>query len=235
MVSGQRMEIACTVPAGRVHPARMLPVFQKLTNSLVDVAVSKVEKEGKTITCNKGCGACCRQLVPLAWSEAHQLRRLINDLPEPRRAEVRARFAAARQRLAEAGLLEILLRPESLSEAERKELGLRYFSLGIACPFLADESCSIHSDRPLSCREYLVTSPAAHCASPTPETVECVPLPGRVSSAVRRLSALPWPEAANWVPLILAPEQAAAHPDTTLHRTGPEFLRDVLGWLSRAE
>jgi Fe-S-cluster containining protein len=34
------------------------------------------------------------------------------------------------------------------------------------CPFLEDESCSIHPDRPLVCREYLVTSPAELCAGP---------------------------------------------------------------------
>ncbi len=44
----------------------------------------------------------------------------------------------------------------------------RYFHLGIACPFLEDESCSIHADRPISCREYLVTSPAVNCADPKP-------------------------------------------------------------------
>jgi hypothetical protein len=35
---------------------------------------------------------------------------------------------------------------------------VRYFLQGVACPFLEAESCGIHPDRPLACREYLVTS-----------------------------------------------------------------------------
>ena len=40
-------------------------------------------------------------------------------------------------------------------------LGREYFQLGIPCPFLEEESCSIYHDRPITCREYLVTSPPA--------------------------------------------------------------------------
>lgn len=42
---------------------------------------------GRVVSCRKGCGACCRQLVPLAWSEAYQPGELVNALPEPRRTD----------------------------------------------------------------------------------------------------------------------------------------------------
>ena len=58
--------------------------------------------------------------------------------------------------------------------------------MGVPCPFLEDESCSIHPERPLVCREYLVTSPAALCAGPTQEGVTPVAVP-KVSMAARGL------------------------------------------------
>lgn len=41
---------------------------------------------------------------------------------------------------------------------------MAYFGLDLPCPLLADGVCSIRDDRPLACREYLVTSDPAHCA-----------------------------------------------------------------------
>ena len=74
-----------------------------------------------------------------------------------------------------------------------------YFALGIPCPFLEEESCSIHPDRPLVCREYLVTSPAELCAGPTQEGVTPVPVP-KVSLAARGLQD----EREEWFPLALS-------------------------------
>jgi hypothetical protein len=101
---------------------------------------------------------------------------------------------------------------------------MSYFRLGIPCPFLERESCSIHADRPLACREYLVTSAAENCASPTRDTVECVPMPVRLSGALGRLASSAVAEETAWVPLVLAPEWAESHPDASPARPGPEWV-----------
>ena len=81
-----------------------------------------------------------------------------------------------------------------------------YFAQKVACPFLEDESCSIHPTRPLACREFLAMTPAEMCALPTPDAVETVPLPSSTGNAVRRLEG-------GWLPLVLALEYAAANPE----------------------
>jgi Fe-S-cluster containining protein len=229
-ISGTKVELEVTVPAQPVRPTKMLPVFQHLTNVVVEVGVSQAEATGEKISCTKGCGACCRQLVPIAKSEAYQLLELVNELPEPRRSMIRARFAAAREKLMQAGLLARLLFPGELTVEGRRQLGLEYFRQGIACPFLEEESCSMHPDRPLACSEYLVTSPAENCAAPTAETVRCVAMPGSVSQAVRTLAST---RAVNWLPLILALEWAEENPDQTPPRPGPEWLQDVFRELTK--
>jgi Fe-S-cluster containining protein len=230
---GVRVEMALSVPAAPVRLSEMLPVLQGLTEQFVQMGVQSVQENGKTISCRKGCGACCRQLVPVSEMEARRLRDLVESLPEPRRAQVRARFAAARRRLEEAGMFERLQHPETLRENERTILGLDYFRLGIACPFLEEESCSIYPDRPLSCREYLVTSPAENCKNPSRETIEMVPIPAKVSQAVYRFDH----EAGVSVPrhalLILALECAQEEPDALPARPGPEWVRELLHQLSR--
>jgi Fe-S-cluster containining protein len=208
-IAGRPLQLTLQVPEAPARRSALLPVFRQVADAVVDIAVERTEAEGARISCRKGCGACCRQLVPIAEPEAHALVTLVAALPQPRRTAVLDRIAAARQRLAEAGLLSRLLHPRRIDAAELRDLGLEYFGLGIPCPFLEDESCSIHADRPIACREYLVTSPAAHCAEPSPERVRTVSLPGKVSSAVSRTGEAP-ATGTPWVPLVLALEWAGA-------------------------
>src|SRR5690242_288278 len=197
-VGGRPLHLRITVPTGPAHVWELLPVFQGLTDAVVGVAEQNAIAEGQHVSCQKGCGACCRQLVPVAAVEARALARLVAALPEPRQAQVRGRFAEVVRRLGAAGLLGRLRDPGPESGEQLRPLGLDYFLQGVACPFLEDESCSIHRDRPLACREYLVTSPAAECARPTPEAVRCVPLPARASDALRAVDREAPAGAAGW-------------------------------------
>jgi Fe-S-cluster containining protein len=204
----------------------MIPIFHALADTIVEVAVKSLEQQGRHLSCREGCGACCRQLVPIAPVEAVHLRNLIDDLPEPRRSAIRARFAEARRTLLEAGLLEKLRTPEGFSDDELRPMGIEYFRQGIPCPFLEHEACSIHADRPVACREYLVTSPAEHCAAPSAETVHCVRLAAKVSTAVARMGQLPEGRFIRWVPMVLADEQAETHYEEPA-RPGPELLQEL--------
>jgi Fe-S-cluster containining protein len=228
-----RMEMTVTVPKGATSWRVVLPVLQSITNRIVDSAVEEVESAGERISCQKGCGACCRQLVPIAQVEAELLGELIGRMEEPHRAAILGRFAEARHRLEEAGMLESLRHPQSVPRGGWREIGLRYFDLGIACPFLEEESCSIHTDRPLACREYLVTTPAEHCAHPTAETVHCVALPLKPSNALMH-SAQAAADVTAWVPLILASEQTGTHAIQPRRRPGLELVEAFFTHLARA-
>jgi Fe-S-cluster containining protein len=231
-IGGQRLQAKIPTPTGPIRPRQLLPVLQTLTNLVVETATAEIEAKGHRISCAKGCGACCRQLVPITEMEAHHLRDLVEELAEPRRAEVRFRFAAARERLKEAGLLDVIRHPKRLAEEGIQPVGLNYFHLGIACPFLEEESCSIHAARPLACREYLVTSPAAHCARPTAESVRCVPLPVSVSLAAARIGQEERTRIVPHVPLVLALDWAEANPEPPPRRPGPEVLREIFDRLA---
>jgi hypothetical protein len=161
---------------------------------------------------------------------------MVERLSEPRRSTVRARFADARRRLEAAGLVDTLRCTAAWSEGDGRSVGLAYFRLGIPCPFLEEESCSIYADRPLGCREYLVTSAAEHCARPSAETVACVKLPFKVWTAVARFDDVPpGAKVIRWVPLILALDWTAAHPDGATPRPGPELLREFFDHVTGKE
>ena len=212
-----------TVPAGPVPATAVVPALQGLVNAVVAAAEDQTEQAGKTISCRKGCGACCRQLVPISHTEGESLLAVIDALPDSRRAVVEARFAEADAALARAGLRDMLLDPQKRAGKTDRELSTAYFALAIPCPFLEAESCSIHPDRPLVCREYLVTSPAERCAGPAQEGVAPVPVP-KISLAARGLQD----EADTWFPLALLTAWSRARTTRSLRQTGPEWVQRFL-------
>jgi Fe-S-cluster containining protein len=228
-----QMRVAVTVPAGPTRLRHVLPMVQSLADRVVEGAVQASTEAGQPIACKAGCGACCRQLVPIAEVEARHIHDVIEAMPEPRRSTVRARFAEAWQRLAASGMQEKLEGRHAWSEGEGRTIGLDYFAQGIACPFLEDESCSIYADRPVACREYLVTSPAENCRTPSPETVRMVPMPLKVWTALARFDAVPADARyLRWVPLILAPAWAETAAEEPAPRPGPELLRQLFDYLA---
>lgn len=235
-IGGAPWDAVAYVPRGPAPVSALLPTIGRLTDRVVERARQDVEASGRTVSCGPGCGACCRQPVPIAVSEAHRLVALIRSWSAPRRRAVEARFDAALARLEAAGLLEPLRTLGDLEGVDaRQALGRAYFDLGIACPFLEDESCAIHADRPIACREYLVTSEAARCADPAPEHVDLVPLPVRPSVALFRMTAEGPGEDAEPVLLVLAREvveaEEACEPATT---PGPALLEGYVRSLAGA-
>jgi Fe-S-cluster containining protein len=222
-------------PAGPTRLIRLLPLANSLADAVTGMAEQAVEKQGQKISCRKGCAACCRWLVPISEVEARRIRELVESLPEARRSQVLARFAEALRRLDQAGLLDKLRTCEQWTDSDKK-IEVQYFLQGIACPFLEDESCSIYLDRPVTCREFLVTSPAEKCALPTNAEVHMVKLPFRVMSALARFDPVaPQAEHIRWLPLVLALEWAAEHPDETPPRPGPELVRDLFQYVADQE
>jgi Fe-S-cluster containining protein len=209
---GRKIEANAGIPVKPIRPRHLLPLVQGFANAVTKLA----EAANDSVTCREGCAACCRRLVPVTRSEAHHYLEDVNVLPQPLQSEIRERFEAGKRKLAETGLLE------KLQGNNAAELDREYFALGIPCPFLDDESCAIHPDRPLACREHLVTSPAELCA--TNDDVRTVTLPALSRTSFAAL------DDGDCIPLILALDWAEANPEPPASVPGIElFDRFVQG------
>ncbi len=182
-IGNRTLEVHLPMPAGPALWRETLPGWRILMEGFTGVAIAQAEDQGRHLSCRAGCGACCRQLVPIAPSEAHQLAQMLATFPEPRRAVIAQRFAAARAKLEQAGLWEQLADMGAIAGGpDATRISLAYFALGIACPFLEDESCSIHPERPLACREYLVSSDPVHCADPAQQHIDPIAVPAHLAT-----------------------------------------------------
>jgi Fe-S-cluster containining protein len=210
-----------SVPAVEVTAAEIVPALQGVVNAVVDAAERSAVASGAAISCRKGCGACCRQLVPISRSEGERLLALVRSMPAGRRARIEKRLAEAAARIERAGLAS----PAGRSD---REMSAAYFALGMACPFLEEESCSIHAERPLVCREYLVTSPAELCAGAAQEGVTPVAVP-KFSAAAHKLED----ESDGWFPLALLANSRRTRPrQPAVRRSGLEWVQRFLKGLT---
>jgi Fe-S-cluster containining protein len=230
-VGSYELQAALTVPAAPIKPQAVLPALHALVDAVVNAAERELDGTGRSVSCKLGCAACCRQAVTMSPIEAYHIRDLVEALTEPRRGVIKGRFVDVSERVKNAGLYAALMDPSGLSQEQREQLALDYLALGIACPFLEAETCSIYADRPSRCREYLVTSPPQRCATPGNGDLDPVNVP-RLSRALQRVGAGDGAITA-WPPLCLALDWVAAHPDDLPLRTGPEWVQDILGRVAK--
>jgi Fe-S-cluster containining protein len=206
--AGWATALTVTAPTGPAPLDVWLPLLQALASQLSQTADAAAADAGAPVSCAKGCGACCRQLVSISTVEARALAKLVAAMPEPRRGEIGARFAAALTRLAESGLAERdHAAPDArypLAETPQQRLAADWFALQIACPFLEDEACGIYEDRPLVCREHLVTSPAANCSRMFQAPVDRIDLPVRLGAALARAAETVAGVSTAMVPLVMS-------------------------------
>ena len=216
------------VPAWPADLQGLLPVFRSITDDLVNIAVGQASADNKTISCKAGCGACCRMAVPVAEPEAFRLRDVVDAMPEPRRSRVQARFAEAMDVFRDTGLLQDMFQSPRTEEDITKIMAdlHAYYAKGQACPFLEEESCSIYEERPLICRQFLVTSPAKNCSNIKGEGVERLPVPARPSRVLIALASQQKESREAVLPLIQVLEWTSENRDLSEERFAPEWVAE---------
>jgi Fe-S-cluster containining protein len=215
------------VPPNPMRLSELAFNFMGLSDQLVDLAVRREASEGRTVSCKKGCGACCRQVVPLSPPEAWMVADLVAGMGVERQRDVRTAFSSVAGRLSDTGL-RAALTGTITSVHQLTAIAADYFRLGLPCPFLSDEACSVHPYRPSVCREYLVTSSATHCATLTASAIARVPVAARLSEALVELTAELLGTQREVVPLALALEWAANHEREGQRRWGARQLVEGL-------
>lgn len=231
-VGGAALEASVQLPARRTTLTELLPIVQNIENAIIAKVADEASAAGSPISCRAGCGACCRQLVPVSLFEAEALTDWLNSLPEERLTVLRERFHRALSALRDAGVIDSILDDNwRLDEERSTKLAIDYFHAGVACPFLENESCSIHPMRPLSCREYMVTSPPELCQDPSVHSVAGVQLPLRISRALYAFGEQIEENRRGWIPLVflLAWGKTGARPGEGVADSGPELFRKFLG------
>ena len=192
-ILGAEHEVSCRVRLGRTRLGELVSLARSISAGIVGLATEHAVREGKTVSCQRGCTHCCRQLVPVAPLEAKRLSEVIAGLPAEQRTAIAQRFADALTKLEDAGLLRpktgatqrALVSHETDASAAWNDVSRRYYELRIDCPFLENDACIIYDERPIACREYNAVTPPAMCESFDP-AIETLERPVRMGEALTK-------------------------------------------------
>jgi Fe-S-cluster containining protein len=240
----ERFEVALNTPAGRLTTAidvptgfipitAIVPVTRRLGDEAAQLEIQQATAAGQTISCRKGCAACCRMLVPVSAPEAFALREYVEQLPTERRTPLLTRLNDTKERLTREGLWDRLTDVAEASrpvpDEELDPINQSYYALRIPCPYLEDETCSIYEARPAACRELLVTSPAELCQDMVQNPISPLPISMRIGSILGLLWGTLTSSPPRLIPLPMALEWAERHEeDSRTTWPGSSLLDQVL-------
>jgi Fe-S-cluster containining protein len=220
------------IDTGPMRLVDLVPTAYELTNILVERAKRIEEKAGRKISCGPGCGTCCSQMVALSPPEAFYLADLVASFPGSLREEVIGRMNRVSTELERRNVIDGLLDPDYSDEVVLP-ISKEYFFLNLPCPFLVNQSCSIHPYRPIACREYNVISPATWCANPYHFEIEKVTMPLPFSAPLSLLTGKLSGSKPRLIPLTLSLRWVSEHSDLKeCHWPGIELFQhfmDVVG------
>jgi Fe-S-cluster containining protein len=209
-----RIEAEIELPQGPMRLVDLASFVLGLSSTVADMGARITANLGRQVSCSKGCGACCRQLVPLSPPEAIMIAELVISMPKEFRTRIQNRFNSAVRQVERSGLLEKLAGLQdssSLSHKDKHTLTKEYFLQHIPCPFLENECCGIYESRPSICREYLVISHPKYCRDPYITRIDRLPVSIRLSEALSRMWAQATHTPPQLIPLILALKWSEEH------------------------
>ncbi len=147
-----------------------------------------LESEGRTVTCSRGCAACCRHFV----SSVEPFELVALDLFLRNRSDYGDLVVSSYRR---ARVYDEIVREEGDDENAEDRALYRYFLRGHACSFLnPDGTCGVYAWRPMSCRMFYSEASPRFCAgkelaSPWNKNFQ-VELPLEAEEALARCSRL---------------------------------------------
>ena len=162
----------------------LIPLAWALSDVIMSETINHARTLGKRTSCQQKCSACCGYLVPLAIPEVIRLFDEIQALPAQRSREMWGNSLSVAGRLLNNDACEV---PNG--ETTLENLGVWYSDKQVTCPFLENDLCTIYDQRPLACREYLVTTSPQCCRTDSEAVVEKLELPLSILECLGEVAA----------------------------------------------
>ncbi len=190
-IFGEPVHFRIGVSQRQARLADIVPLSRTLSTKLAIAVLNKLSKDGKFVPCRKACSACCSYLIPLSIPEVFRLRQELLALsPDQREMVLKACLDTAKvilNNLPEN--IEINESIEMNGQIQTGWLSRWYSGLKQPCPFLSHGLCTIYEQRPIACREHIVTGSAILCEAEWQDGSQVVQMPLSIIECLGHLTA----------------------------------------------
>lgn len=185
-IAGASVRLQISVEDKPARLSDIVPLARAISDKLCQAILNHPAGSGQTVQCQKGCSNCCSYLVPLSMPEVFRLREELSAMGEDFASCVLNTSLACKEKILDIHAFQKL---HINDHYEISEISRWYAELRLPCPFLSKGLCSIYRQRPLACREHMVTSPSSLCKSSALNFPETVEMPVSVLEALGQLAA----------------------------------------------
>ena len=189
-ILGQPVHFRVGVADGPARLADIVPLARTISTKLALTVLDSLSKNGQSVSCHKGCSACCHYLIPLSVPEVLRLREEVLSMSAAASGRILQSCLDTAERILDRRLRTSYVERFSQSGQPRlSQVSKWYGGLRLACPFLSDGLCTLYEQRPIACREHIVTSSPRTCEIEATNEPEVVRMPVSVLDALGQLAA----------------------------------------------
>jgi Fe-S-cluster containining protein len=188
---GVHLELCAVCRNEKITLKDLVGPARQLCDIVTQLAIEHQRLYGKPVTCSAGCMACCKYMVTVSPAEVIAINDTINNLPrQSRLALLRSMTMAGRKILsAFPSIVKSCDLGHTQSSSRLVELSRWYAAISVTCPWIENKMCSLYSDRPLVCREFLVTSASANCNPNSSKKKTIIDLPIKMAEVLMEVCA----------------------------------------------
>jgi Fe-S-cluster containining protein len=188
---GVHLELCAICRSEQITLKDLTGPARQLCDIVTQLAIEHQRLSGKPVTCFAGCMACCKYMVTVSLAEAIAINDMINNLPRQyRQTLLRDMTMAGRKILSTCPSTNETCNIEDIHSSSRLVEYSRWYSqINLICPWIENKLCSQYSNRPLVCREFMVTSPSAKCNPNAPYGRTTVDLPIKMAEVLMAVCA----------------------------------------------
>jgi Fe-S-cluster containining protein len=163
-IAGKKIPFHINVTAKNATLADIVPLARKISTKLAAVFTADLVEKGYSIPCCKGCCACCSSLIPLSVPEAFRLREELLAMPNDVSNQIMRSCINTAEKILDKAQRTAQMEGFSKNGKPRiSQINKWYGELKLPCPFLSESLCTLYEQRPLACREHIVTGSSASC------------------------------------------------------------------------
>lgn len=215
--------IEITIPDKQVKLSEMVPFAHFIADQIVKTAI---DHSTMPITCAKGCGVCCNQLVPLSIPELFFIVEQLRGMPPEQRFPLLSRFDSIEKHLIASDFINTL---RTIDQTRNdRAIAEHYFRMNLQCLFLEQQSCSIHPWRPVVCREFNALSDPRLCDDPFNNKIASISYIQRPSSILAKLYGIVTNTAPTLTPMPLLFESFEQHQALSTKTWQSKFLAQTI-------
>lgn len=183
---GKPLHLRIGIIDGPATLSDIVSLARSISDEQCLTVIDHLETNGQCVQCSKGCFACCGYLVTLSLPEVFRMQKELSAMGAGRYVSILYSCLDSSKKILDIDVLE----EYNINEKpEMTQISKWYAELDLSCPFLSNGLCGIYEQRPLACREHMVTTSPQSCINNEMNTTEIVDMPVSILEALGQLAA----------------------------------------------